>query len=123
VMTWPRAAPTRAWAGSPRRTCCRGPPGSTLAAAASRRTAAATGTTTTGRSRRPGKSVPIGTRQRHVLKNTSPAAEGSKHLREEEVEQIRAGVGEAAALVAPQRRRGAPRLGAEERALGVGGCE
>jgi len=42
-------------------------------------------------------------------------------LREEEVEQIRAGVGEAAALVAPQRRRGAPRLGAEERALGVGG--
>jgi hypothetical protein len=120
-----RAALARAWAGSPRRTCCRGPPGSTLAAAASRRTAAAAGTPTTGRSRRPEKSVRTGKRQRHVLKkhkSRDEAPEGSKHLREEEVEQIRAGVGEAAALVAPQRRRGAPRLGAEERALSVGGA-
>jgi hypothetical protein len=91
--------------------------------AASRRTAAAAGTPTTGRSRRPGKSVLTGKRQRHVLKNTSPAAEGTKHLQEEEVEQICTGVGEATALVAPQRRRGASRLGAEERAFGVGGCE
>lgn len=120
VPAWPWA-----WAGSPCRTGCRGPPDSTLAAVASRRTAAAA----TDRSPRPGKNTfgqeNVSAMSREVEKTrrgkSGDEAAKRSHLWEEEVEQIHAGVGEAAALVAPERRHGAPRLGAEERALGVAG--